>query len=71
MMSFQEDIQRKIINARDGAMQAALQKVRCSWCGHPVTQGIAFCSPACLDANRKGCAEETLEPHQRQENWEE
>jgi len=36
-----------------------------------VTQGTAFCSPACLDANRKAGAEETLEPHQRQENWEE
>ena len=71
MMSFQEDIQRKIINARDAAMQVPLQKFRCSWCGHPVTQGIAFCSPACVDANRKAGAEETLEPHQRQENWEE
>ena len=70
-MSFQEDIQRKIINARDAAMQVPLQKVRCAWCGHPVTQGIAFCSPACLDANRKAGAEETLEPYQRQENWEE
>ena len=70
-MSFQEDIQRTIINARDGAMQAALLKVRCAWCGHPVDQGKAFCSPACLDANRKAGDEETLEPHQRQENWEE
>ena len=71
MMSFQEDIQTKIINARDAAMQVPLQKFRCAWCGHPVTQGKAFCSPACVDANRKGCDEETLEPHQRQENWEE
>jgi endogenous inhibitor of DNA gyrase (YacG/DUF329 family) len=71
MMSFQEDIQTKIINARDGAMQAALLKVRCAWCGHPVPQGKAFCSPACVDANRKAGAEENLEPHQRQENWEE
>ena len=70
-MSFQEDIQRKIINARDGAMQAALLKVRCSWCGHPVTQGTAFCSPVCLDADWQSYVEETLEPHQRQENWEE
>jgi len=70
-MSFKDELQTKIINARDAAMQVPLQKVRCAWCGHPVTQGIAFCSPACLDANRKAGDEETLEPHQRQENWEE
>jgi predicted nucleic acid-binding Zn ribbon protein len=70
-MSFKDELQTKIINARDAAMQAPLQKFRCAWCGHPVPQGTTFCSPACLDANQQGCDEETLEPHQRQEHWEE
>ena len=83
-MSFQEDIQTKIINARDAAMQVPLQKFRCAWCGNPVTQamhvikddgvskkGNQIITVQCLDPDWKGCDEETLEPHQRQENWEE
>jgi predicted nucleic acid-binding Zn ribbon protein len=49
MMSFKDELQTKIINARDAAMQVPLQKFRCSWCGHPVPQGTTFCSPACID----------------------
>ena len=56
---------------RDLTMQAALRESVCTWCGNDVDQGAAFCSPACLDADWQAYAEETLEPHQRQETWEE
>ena len=70
-MSYKDELQTKIINARDLAMQAALKEFRCSWCGNPVAQETAFCSPECLDADWKAYVEETLDPHQQQETWEE